>query len=89
LARPGSNITGLSDLNSDLAAKRFEILHELIPSLGVEAFLQALALSDWTIGDNVRIDTRQPCNPLKPAPRSEKCNKVLIKLPTKPPGDSL
>jgi putative tryptophan/tyrosine transport system substrate-binding protein len=33
LARPGGNVTGLSDLNSDLAAKRFEILHDLIPSL--------------------------------------------------------
>jgi putative tryptophan/tyrosine transport system substrate-binding protein len=31
LAHPGGNITGLSGFSTDLEAKRFEILHELVP----------------------------------------------------------
>src|SRR5262249_46847016 len=33
LARPGGNITGLSNLATDLAAKRLEILREVFPGL--------------------------------------------------------
>jgi putative ABC transport system substrate-binding protein len=33
LARPGGNITGLSQLFPDAAGKRLELLHEIIPSL--------------------------------------------------------
>jgi putative ABC transport system substrate-binding protein len=33
LARPGGNVTGLSNLGSDLAAKRVEILREVFPGL--------------------------------------------------------
>jgi len=33
LAQPGGNITGLSIQNVDLAGKRFELLHEIVPSL--------------------------------------------------------
>jgi ABC-type uncharacterized transport system substrate-binding protein len=33
LARPGGNVTGLSNLGSDLAAKRLEILREVLPGL--------------------------------------------------------
>ena len=32
LARPGGNVTGLSVMSSELGAKRFELLHELLPS---------------------------------------------------------
>jgi len=34
LARPGGNVTGLSNLGTDLAAKRIEILREVFPGLG-------------------------------------------------------
>ena len=39
LARPGGNITGVSDLHADLVPKRLEILKELIPGLSRAAFL--------------------------------------------------
>ncbi len=31
LARPGGNVTGLASINSDLMAKRFELLREIVP----------------------------------------------------------
>src|SRR5262245_64013162 len=34
LARPGGNVTGLSNQTGDLAAKRVELLREVIPRLG-------------------------------------------------------
>jgi len=34
LARPGGNVTGLSLQQSDIAAKRLELLREVVPSLG-------------------------------------------------------
>ncbi len=39
LARPGGNITGLSDLNPDLSAKRLELLKEVLPKLARAAVL--------------------------------------------------
>jgi putative ABC transport system substrate-binding protein len=39
LARPGGRITGLSDMHSDLAAKRLELLKEVAPSLSRVAVL--------------------------------------------------
>jgi len=39
LARPGDNITGVSFLLSDLAAKQVELLHELVPTAAVLGFL--------------------------------------------------
>jgi putative tryptophan/tyrosine transport system substrate-binding protein len=33
LARPGGNVTGLSNLSSDLASKRVELLREVVPGL--------------------------------------------------------
>ena len=39
LARPGGNITGLSIQQTDVAAKRLELLREVVPSLGRLAIL--------------------------------------------------
>jgi putative tryptophan/tyrosine transport system substrate-binding protein len=40
LSRPGGNMTGLSSLNTDLQAKRLEVLHEAVPTMvRVEAVL--------------------------------------------------
>ncbi len=38
LARPGGNVTGLASLNIELAPKRLEILHEILPAVKKVAF---------------------------------------------------
>jgi putative ABC transport system substrate-binding protein len=38
LARPGGNVTGLASLNIELAPKRLEILHEILPAVTRYAF---------------------------------------------------
>ena len=39
MARPGSNITGVSELSTELSAKRLEILKDALPNLGRVAML--------------------------------------------------
>jgi putative tryptophan/tyrosine transport system substrate-binding protein len=39
LSRPGSNVTGVTTLNVEVAPKRLELLHELIPTATVVALL--------------------------------------------------
>ena len=39
LARPGGNVTGLSNQSSDLAGKRLELLREVVPNLRKLAIL--------------------------------------------------
>jgi putative tryptophan/tyrosine transport system substrate-binding protein len=39
LARPGGNVTGLSNVNEEVAAKRLEMLHELLPAATLIAYL--------------------------------------------------
>ena len=47
LARPGGNVTGLSNLGSNLAAKRLEIMREVVPGLGR---LAVMANADYSGG---------------------------------------
>jgi putative tryptophan/tyrosine transport system substrate-binding protein len=53
LSRPGANITGVTQLTTGLAAKRVEILHELLPTARVVAMLvnSASALAASTASD--------------------------------------
>ena len=39
LARPGGNVTGVTNLNTELAPKRLELLRELIPTANIIALL--------------------------------------------------
>jgi putative ABC transport system substrate-binding protein len=39
LARPGGNVTGLSNQSTDLAAKRLELLREIVPAFGRVAIM--------------------------------------------------
>ena len=51
LARPGGNITGLSQMSTDLAAKRLELLRDVIPNLSSVGVLwnprDALSVLTW------------------------------------------
>jgi ABC-type uncharacterized transport system substrate-binding protein len=48
LARPGGNITGLSNVSVDLAGKRLELLKEVVPKLSRVAVLGGPRNPDWT-----------------------------------------
>jgi putative tryptophan/tyrosine transport system substrate-binding protein len=52
LARPGGNVTGLSNLSPQLGAKRLELLREVIPDLARVAVLwssaNAVKVAEWT-----------------------------------------
>jgi putative ABC transport system substrate-binding protein len=39
LSRPGGNVTGITQLNWEILPKRLELLHELLPAVGVMALL--------------------------------------------------
>jgi putative tryptophan/tyrosine transport system substrate-binding protein len=53
LARPGGNVTGLSIQQTDIAAKKLELLREVVPSLGRLAVLANVA------GPSVVLDMRE------------------------------
>jgi len=53
LARPGSNVTGLSIQQTDIAAKRVELLREIVPGL------RRLAILGNVSGPHVVLDLRE------------------------------
>ena len=73
LARPGGNITGLSTVNPDVAAKRIELLKEVIPRISKIAVLRnasnsgsAFVLKEITAGAKhlgIGIEILEPRNP--------------------------
>src|SRR5207247_4659052 len=52
LARPGGNVTGLSFLGTDLAAKRLELLREIVPGLRRLAILANVSNPGGMLGMN-------------------------------------
>ena len=63
LARPGGNITGLTNFVSDLAGKRLELLKEAIPKLSRVAFF---------------LDARRPSSDLKWTEAAARLLKIQI-----------
>jgi ABC-type uncharacterized transport system substrate-binding protein len=56
LNRPGGNLTGLTMLNQSLDAKRLELLHELLPNVGV---LGVLMNPTWRASDAQLKDLKE------------------------------
>jgi putative ABC transport system substrate-binding protein len=67
LARPGGNVTGLSNLGSGLAAKRLELLREVFPGL---RRLAVMANADYSGGvtEKAEIDAAAPTLGLEVVP---------------------
>jgi ABC-type uncharacterized transport system substrate-binding protein len=60
LARPGGNITGLTQISPDLAGKRLEILRESVPRLtSVAVLLDRTGLANALLLDETQIAARQ------------------------------
>ena len=59
LARPGGNVTGLSLLDTELSAKRLELLREAVPGLGRMGVLWSPADPGMTLQFNVVQDAAQ------------------------------
>jgi putative ABC transport system substrate-binding protein len=51
--RPGGNLTGVSSLTTSIVAKRLELLHEVVPKVGVVAALVNPS------NPNIRIETKE------------------------------
>ncbi len=60
LAHPGGNVTGLSLLDTELSAKRLELLREAVPGLARMGVLWSPANPGMTLQFNMVQDTAQP-----------------------------
>jgi ABC transporter substrate binding protein len=74
LARPGGNITGVTELSTELSAKRLEILRDALPGLSRVAML-------WNAADlGMTLATAPPRTP--PACWASKCRPWACASPT-------
>jgi len=92
LARPGGNVTGLSNVSPHLAGKRLELLKETVPGVSKVAVLGPLTHEDWkeiafaALQQKVRLQTLQVREPEEfekafEAARTKRA-KALIVLPS-------
>ena len=72
LARPGGNITGLTNVTTDLAGKRLELLKEIVPKLSRVAVLRDLTNVTGGSVDVIEATARE----LEPATESFEAAKV-------------
>jgi putative ABC transport system substrate-binding protein len=61
LSRPGGNLTGVTQTNLELTAKRLELLHELLPSGRVAALL---VKPDSPVAETLTVETQKAANTL-------------------------
>jgi putative tryptophan/tyrosine transport system substrate-binding protein len=64
LARPGSNVTGLTNISNDLAGKQLELLKESFPRISRVTALSCPA-SGGAVGDRRAIETKATAQDLK------------------------
>jgi putative tryptophan/tyrosine transport system substrate-binding protein len=64
LARPGGNVTGLTNISNDLAGKQLELLKESFPKISRVTALSCPA-SGRAVGDRLAIETKAAAQDLK------------------------
>ena len=57
LSRPGGNVTGATNLNSEILTKRLELLHELVPAATSVALLVNPTVEDQTRRQLISVQT--------------------------------
>jgi putative tryptophan/tyrosine transport system substrate-binding protein len=62
LNRPGGNVTGITSINAQLAAKRLELLHEVVPTANVVALL--VNPTSPNLAETTAKDLRAAAHPL-------------------------
>src|SRR5262249_11755528 len=93
LARPGGNVTGLSNISPHLAGKRLELLKETVPGVSKVAVLGPLTHEDWkeiafaALQQKVRLQTLQVREPEEfekafEAARTKRAKALIVLHPT-------
>ena len=94
LARPGGNLTGINFFAAELAAKRFELLREIVPSAtrvavlvnpanveNTESTLRDVEAAAHTMGLQIRVITPAPAaRSMQPSPVSFTSGPMLFSL---------
>jgi len=77
LARPGGNVTGLSNQASDLDAKRLELLREVVPNLHSLAIMANVGYPSCRAGDGCHQDKRPQTWPRRHADRNSAGQRII------------